>query len=88
MDCPVSRTHDPGPYASRHGEVMDLTEKRFVYAQAHIPAYWLIDPETMTLTILELVDHQYVERAVLERDAQLDVTLPFSMTVSAAEVFS
>jgi len=42
----------------------------------------------MTLTILELMDDQYVERAVLERDAQLDVTLPFSMTVSAAEVFS
>ncbi len=67
---------------------LDLTEKRFVYAQAHIPAYWLIDPDAMTLTILELADDQYVERAVLERDAELEVTLPFSMTVSAAAIFS
>lgn len=67
---------------------LDLTEKRFVYAQTHIPAYWLIDPDAMTLRFLELADDQYVERAVLERDAELEVTLPFSMTVNAAAIFS
>lgn len=67
---------------------LDLTEKRLVYAQAKVPAYWLIDPDAMTLTILELVDDQYVERAVLDRDTELEVSLPFSMTVSAAAIFS
>lgn len=67
---------------------LDLTEKRFVYAQAHVPAYWLIDPDAMTVTILELVDDQYVERAVLDRETEFEVSLPFSMTVSAAEIFS
>jgi len=69
-------------------KTLDLTEKRFVYAQAHVPVYWLIDPDAMTLTILELVDDQYVERAVLDRDTELKVSLPFSMTVSAAAIFS
>ena len=78
----VVEIHSPATRA------LDLTEKRFVYAQAHIPAYWLIDPDAMTLTILELADDQYVERAVLERDTELKVTLPFSMTVSAAAIFS
>ncbi len=26
-------------------KVLDLTEKRLVYAQARIPAYWLVDAE-------------------------------------------
>jgi len=69
-------------------KVLDLTEKRHVYAQAHIPAYWLIDPDAMTLTVLELADNEYVERAVLDADAELGVSLPFSMTVSTTAIFA
>jgi Uma2 family endonuclease len=43
--------------------VLDLTEKRFVYAAAMIPSYWLIDPDTSTLTILGLKDNAYEEVA-------------------------
>ncbi len=67
---------------------LDLTEKRSVYAQAHIRAYWLIDPDATTLTILELVDDGYVERAVLDADAELAVSLPFAMMVSAGAIFA
>ncbi|MDQ6726051.1 MAG: Uma2 family endonuclease [Actinomycetota bacterium] len=68
--------------------VLDLTEKRFVYAEAQVPAYWLIDPDAMTLTILELAGGSYVERAVLTGDMELAVNLPFAMTVLAASIFS
>jgi len=68
-------------------KVLDLTEKRFVYAEAGIPAYWLIDPDALTVTVLELEDGQYVERAVLAHDAELEVSLPFGMTVRPAEMF-
>lgn len=78
----VVEIHSPATRA------LDLTEKRLVYAEAHIPAYWLIDPDAMTLTILELADDQYVERGVLEGDTELAVTLPFSMTVNAAAILS
>jgi len=78
----VVEIHSPATKA------FDLTEKRYVYAHAHIPAYWLIDPDAMTLTILELADDQYVERAVLEATAESAVILPFSMTVSAPAIFA
>jgi len=78
----VVEIHSPATRA------LDRTEKRLVYGQARIPAYWLIDPDAMTLTILELVDGQYVERAVLDRDSELAVSLPFGMTVSAASIFA
>ena len=67
----VVEIHSPATRA------LDLTEKRFVYAEAHIPAYWLIDPDAMTLTILELADDEYVERAVFERNTELEVNVPF-----------
>ncbi len=78
----VVEIHSPATKA------LDLTEKRFVYAQAHIPAYWLIDPDAMTLTIVELAGDEYVDRAVLEADAELAVSRPFGMTVSAPAIFA
>ncbi|MGI9120303.1 MAG: Uma2 family endonuclease [Acidimicrobiales bacterium] len=48
-------------------KILDLTEKRHVYAEAAIPAYWLVDPDAETITVLELVDGEYVERAVPRR---------------------
>lgn len=68
--------------------VLDLTEKRLVYAEAQVPAYWLIDPDAMTLTILELAGGSYVERAVLTGDMEIAVNLPFAMTVLPASIFS
>lgn len=78
----VVEIHSPATKA------LDLSEKRFVYAQAQVPAYWLADPDAETLTILELAEGQYVERAVLRPDTELAVSLPFSMTVSAAAIFA
>ncbi len=68
--------------------VLDLTEKRLVYAQAGVPSYWLIDPDAMALTILELADDDYFERAVLGPGMELAVNLPFGMTVSASSILS
>lgn len=77
----VVEIHSPATRA------LDLTEKRYTYAHAHIPAYWLIDPDARTVTILELADDEYVERAVLGADVELAVSLPFTMTVSATAIF-
>lgn len=69
-------------------KVLDLTEKRFVYAEAGIPAYWLVDPDSGTVTVLELEAGQYVEQAVLVAGDVLEVSVPFSMTIRPAEMFS
>jgi Uma2 family endonuclease len=43
---------------------LDRTEKRLVYAEFGIRAYWLVDPARRSVTVLELVDGAYVEGAV------------------------
>lgn len=67
---------------------LDLTEKRAVYADAGIGAYWLIDPEGPTLTVLELAGAAYTERAVLVPGMQLPVTAPFAITLDAADILA
>lgn len=78
----VVEIHSPATRA------IDLTEKRMVYAEARIPAYWMIDPVALTVTILELAGDHYDERAVLGGDMDLEVDQPFRMTVSATAIFS
>ena len=46
----------------------DLVMKRGWYAAAGIPEYWILDPVNDTITVLELADVGYVERAVLGRN--------------------
>ncbi len=48
----------------------DLIVKRDDYAEAGIPEYWIVDPATETLTVLELEDAGYVEHGVYDRHAQ------------------
>jgi Uma2 family endonuclease len=66
---------------------LDLGEKRLVYSESAVPAYWLVDPDAETLTVLELEGREYTERGVLGVDDEHDVTLPFPMTVRGADIF-
>ena len=63
----------------------DLTLKRGWYAAAGIPEYWILDPVNDTLTIFELSDGAYVERAVLGRSDTLTTpTIPgFELSLEA-----
>ena len=40
----------------------DLRMKRYLYAGAGIPEYWILDPVNDVLTVLELSGDEYVER--------------------------
>ncbi len=77
----VVEVHSPSTKA------LDLTEKRLVYAQARIPAYWLVDPDTQTVTILELRDDAYEEVAVVDAEGSFEVSVPFTMTVEGPAIF-
>ena len=39
----------------------DRTLKRELYAEAGIPSYWIVDPDALSLTVLELRDGAYAE---------------------------
>jgi Uma2 family endonuclease len=74
--------------ASPSTSLLDRTEKRVVYAEAGIPAYWLVDPVARTITVLELADGGYVEVAVLEADGRAEVSVPTTFELDAAAVFA
>jgi len=59
----------------------DLTLKRHVFEQGGIPSYWLLDPLVPSLTVLELVDGAYVERASVSGAQEYAALLPFPVSV-------
>ena len=74
--------------ASPATAVLDRTEKRIAYADAGIPAYWLVDPEAQTITVLELEAGAYVERAVIGVDGAAEVDQPTTFVLAGRAVFA
>ncbi len=69
--------------------VRDLTEKRYVYAELGVPAYWLVDPDTRTITILHRNDSGLYDRAaVVDRVGTVHVDVPFPIEVDGRAVFA
>ena len=65
----------------------DLVRKRQVYAAAGIPHYWIGDLRQDTLTLLELQDGVYMERAVLTADDTLTTPILPGFAISLADIF-
>lgn len=74
--------------ASPATAVLDRTEKRIAYGEAGIPAYWLVDPETQTITVLVLEGGAYVERAVVGVDDEVEVEHPTTFVLAGRAVFA
>jgi Uma2 family endonuclease len=63
----------------------DLIEKRADYAEARVPEYWMVNPQTETVTVLYLRENTY-EEAGTYRHGQLAASLllaDFSVPVTA-----
>lgn len=65
----------------------DLVHKREDYAEAAIPEYWIVDPQTETITVLVLGDAGYVTRGVYGRNDQADSLALPGFAVNAGDVF-
>jgi Uma2 family endonuclease len=65
----------------------DLVEKRGDYAEAGIPEYWIVNPETETITVLRLEDSAYVELGVFGRGAAAASALLPGFSVNVDGVF-
>lgn len=61
--------------------LIDLGTKRLAYEAAGVPAYWLVDPDVPSLTVLHLEHGRYVEHVVVTGDEAYIATVPFSVTV-------
>ena len=60
---------------------IDSSLKRLAYEAAGVPAYWLVDPDAPSLTVLELDAGRYVERATVTGKEPFHATVPFPVTV-------
>ena len=65
----------------------DLVEKRFDYAEAGIPAYWIVDPRDETITVLVLEGDAYVEQGAYARGDMAMSSLLDGFTADVAAVF-
>ena len=65
---------------------IDLGTKRLAYEAAGVPAYWLVDPDVPSLTVLELDAGRYVERATVTGGEAFHATVPFAVTVVPARL--
>jgi Uma2 family endonuclease len=65
---------------------VDLTLKRQALQDAGVPSYWLVDPDTLTIRVLELEAGEYVERAVVAGEGAVQLTHPFPIRLAAANL--
>lgn len=65
---------------------VDLLLKRDRLQSAGVPSYWLVDPETLTVTVLELQEGTYREVAVVGGDEVVEVQRPFSVRIEPARL--
>jgi Uma2 family endonuclease len=70
------------PGTRRH----DLVLKRRAYEREGITSYWLVDPLTPSLTVLELHGGAYVQVARVEGEQSWEATQPFPVTVVPAQL--
>ncbi len=63
----------------------DLVEKRGDYAEGRVPEYWIVNPQSQTITVLALSGDSYLEAGIYRRgETATSVLLPdFSVAVSA-----
>ena len=62
----------------------DLVDKRGDYAEAQVPEYWIVNPQSETITVLRLRENAYVEAGSYRRgEAAMSVIRPdFSLVVA------
>ncbi len=64
--------------------LFDLGTKRLAYEGAGVPAYWIVDPDAPSLTVLRLHDGHYIEEASVTGGETYAGTFPFPVTVVPA----
>ena len=64
----------------------DLIEKRSGYAEGQVPEYWIVNPQTESITVLHLRGDGYEEAGVYRRGESARSTLLVGFTIAVAAV--
>ena len=65
----------------------DLIDKRGEYAEAQIPEYWIVNPQSETMTVLCLEGPAYVEHGVFGRSATVTSVVLEGFSIVVDTVF-
>jgi Uma2 family endonuclease len=65
----------------------DLVEKRGDYAEGRVPEYWIVNPQTKTITVLCLRGDAYEEAGIYRRGESATSVLLAGFSVAVAAVF-
>ena len=65
----------------------DYVAKRMQYQDCGIPEYWIIDPNTQTILVLELVDRTYTEVGSFTGQEQIQSPQFTELNLTAAQIF-
>ncbi len=65
----------------------DLVEKRGDYAEGRVPEYWIVNPQTETITVLRLRADTYEEASIYRRSESAASTLLTGFAVAVDAVF-
>jgi Uma2 family endonuclease len=65
----------------------DLVEKRSDYAEAGVPEYWIVNPQTETISVLRLRGNAYEEAGVYRRGESAKSVLSRDFSIEVASVF-
>ena len=63
---------------------LDEGRKRTLYEESGVASYWLVDPDTPAITILELLNGRYEQVATAHGDQTIEVTAPFPISLNPA----
>lgn len=65
----------------------DLVTKRAEYAQAGIPEYWIVEPQSEHITVLSLQGSAYIEQGRYVRGDTIQSPLLVGFSVAVAAIF-
>jgi Uma2 family endonuclease len=65
----------------------DLVDKRGNYAEGRVPEYWLVNPQTATITALRMRADVYEEAGIFRRGESAASTLLAGFSVAVSAVF-
>jgi Uma2 family endonuclease len=65
----------------------DLVDKRNDYAEGRVPEYWIVDPQSETITVLRLREDAYEEAGIYRRGESAASTILADFSVAVAAVF-
>jgi len=65
----------------------DLVQKRADYAEARVQEYWIVNPQTETISVLRLANGAYAEAGHFQRGDSAASALVAGLAIAVAAVF-